>query len=625
MQTQNPKVRYQALGPLMSGEGSRAFLGLEISDSSPARPVVMVWVPGDTARDAEKRAQILRETQRAVTLEHPNITRVYGLAALDEGLARVVEFADGESLRRVLEVVQRLPAQYAALVVADAATGLHFAHVAGNDDGSPLVHGDVRPETIMVTYGGVAKVAGYGALSVAPKEVDGKRVKRRRLYCAPEQIIGGRGAISVQTDVYLLGLALYECLTGRIPFEAEENFDQAVLEKTLSFDNVPEIPAALVPILVRATAKRASERFPTALAMRDEIEKAMGGLPTHQGFSGYLQAFFPDEEPARVARRQTIDAGLADHARTVWEKKAETPSIAPPAAPVPAPTNGVAKTNGATSATTTSSTSIPATRPRPTPLQVAAFKDRRRNLTPMWVVALLIFMVVGVWLGSRLGRQDSVASSAAAVAPPVSVTPPKSLESTTPPPNSTSTASAATPNTATASGGKTETAATPGTTPTTTAATPAAASTPETTSTTPKAAAASQLDLQVNPPVSVFLGGKSLGRTPLTVSLPPGRHMLRLVDNELGINLARPVNVARGTTTRHFVELGKGLLTVHVPSGAVIYLDGKMVGNQSVRDLSVYEGNHKLVVTMGTAKWQQAFTLGKDQTMEYEVQAEQTH
>src|SRR5262249_3025401 len=205
-----PKTRYQALGPLMSGEGSRAFLGLEITDTSPAKPVVMVWVPGEAARDAEKRAQILRETQRAVTLEHPNITRVYGLAAVDEGLARVVEFADGESLRRVLEIAHRLPPHFAALVAADAAKGVHFAHIAGNDDGSPLVHGDLRPETLMITYGGICKVAGYGALSVAPKESDGNRVQRRRLYCSPEQIVGGRSAIGVQTDVYLLGLILYE-------------------------------------------------------------------------------------------------------------------------------------------------------------------------------------------------------------------------------------------------------------------------------------------------------------------------------------------------------------------------------------------------------------------------------
>src|SRR5690606_40989819 len=64
------------------------------------------------------------------------------------------------------------------LVVADAAMGIHYAHLAGNDDGTPLVHGDIRPETLMVSFGGVCQVTGYGALGVAPKE---SRSEERRV------------------------------------------------------------------------------------------------------------------------------------------------------------------------------------------------------------------------------------------------------------------------------------------------------------------------------------------------------------------------------------------------------------------------------------------------------------
>jgi serine/threonine-protein kinase len=130
------------------------------------------------------------------------------------------------------------------------------------------------------------------------------------------------------------------------------------------------------------------------------------------------------------------------------------------------------------------------------------------------------------------------------------------------------------------------------------------------------------LELSVTPPVNVSLNGKPLGRTPLTVSLPPGHHMLKLSDSEKGINVTRAVTVNRGGTTHQSVELGKGLLTVHIPEGAVINLDGKTIGNESIRDLSVYEGAHKLVVVSNGAKWQQAFTLAKDQSMEYEVHSE---
>ncbi|HEX8441563.1 MAG TPA: serine/threonine protein kinase, partial [Archangium sp.] len=96
------QVRYQPLGPLLAGEGSRAFLGLALPEGVPPRPVVLVWAPPEVARDEELSAGLQRETQRASMLEHPNILRVHGLVPLDAGLARVTEFADGESLRRLL-------------------------------------------------------------------------------------------------------------------------------------------------------------------------------------------------------------------------------------------------------------------------------------------------------------------------------------------------------------------------------------------------------------------------------------------------------------------------------------------------------------------------------------------
>src|SRR4051812_40562761 len=105
----------------MSGEGSRAFLGLQLTEDSRPRPVALIWVPDETARDAALHARISGETARASFLEHPNIMRVFGLASLDEGLARVVEFANGEPLRRILEKTGTLPPSFAALVVADAA------------------------------------------------------------------------------------------------------------------------------------------------------------------------------------------------------------------------------------------------------------------------------------------------------------------------------------------------------------------------------------------------------------------------------------------------------------------------------------------------------------------------
>src|SRR5579871_4186601 len=166
-------VRYQAIGPLLAGEGSRAFLGLEVFDDGRAYPVVLVWLPEGAERDKTLFEKIRRETEHAAKLDHPNIVHVHGFGVLDEGHARVVEFADGETLRKIIERAGKVPPLMAAKLIADAATGVHYAHVAGNDDGTPLVHGDLRPETMLISFSGVTKVTGYGALAFAPREMGG--------------------------------------------------------------------------------------------------------------------------------------------------------------------------------------------------------------------------------------------------------------------------------------------------------------------------------------------------------------------------------------------------------------------------------------------------------------------
>ncbi|MGA9524795.1 MAG: serine/threonine-protein kinase, partial [Myxococcaceae bacterium] len=328
-----PTYRFQALGPLPSASGSRTYLGLAVLDESRAEPVVLVWVPEELARDVERSERIQRETERAALLDHPHVVRVYGFARMEEGLARVVEFADGEPLRRILDVTGPLPPALAGRFIADAAQGVHFAHLAGNDDGTPLLHGDLRPQTLLLSFNGHCKVSGYGAAAFAPKENRG-----RNLFVAPEQVLGGRGAMNVQTDVYLLGLSLYAALTGKAPFEDEAELEQAVLSKPIDVDR-PEIPEPFREIITRATAKKAADRYPSALVFREAIELSLP-LPDHAEVAAWLNERFPDSDGARADRQRMIDAGISRFARTQWEKQASAPSSQPPfpvVAPPPAP------------------------------------------------------------------------------------------------------------------------------------------------------------------------------------------------------------------------------------------------------------------------------------------------
>ena len=324
---------YRPVGPLLAGTRSTAVLGIEEALNGPGRAVVLVWAPAELRKDEERANQLQRETRRASELEHPHIVTVYGLATLSEGLARVVEFVDGESLRQVLDLVAPLPPRIAARVVADVALGAHYAHLAGNDDGTPMVHGDLRPETVMVTYAGKAKASGYGALAVAPREASGLRVVNRRRYAAPEQIIGGRTASTPQTDVFLLGLLLYEMVSGQKPWDGEPDLDHAAVSRPLPLEPEDHIPAELVPVLERATRKRASDRYPTALAFRDAVDQALSLAP-HSDVAAFMERHFPKENSPRAARSQVLAEARAAQSRRQEEARARAAKLPPPPRPV---------------------------------------------------------------------------------------------------------------------------------------------------------------------------------------------------------------------------------------------------------------------------------------------------
>ena len=315
------QLQYKPLGPLLSGKDSRAFLGLEIFEGK-ARPIVLVWVPEEVEGDVTLRSGLQQETRRALVLDHPNVLRVHGLARMEEGLARVVEYADGESLRRLLERTGTIPPPIAARIVADAALGVQYAQQAGQEDGRPWVHGDLRPETLLISYGGLTKVSGYGALTLSERRLQALKEAGRTQHSAPEQQLGGRDMVSPQTDVFLLGLILYEAITGSAPFVGASGNDDSTFRMELPLLREGAVPAPLVPIIEKATALKSSQRHPSPQALRDELEQRMGPLPTHHELSRWVSDAMKGDR-ARAGRQREVDAGIADFAKSQWQRRGD--------------------------------------------------------------------------------------------------------------------------------------------------------------------------------------------------------------------------------------------------------------------------------------------------------------
>ncbi len=301
--------RYVALGPLLSDGGSRAFLGLRIVGSG-ASPCALVWVPDAIAREPQKLERLRWETKRASALEHQNILHVFGLVELEEGLARAVEYADGESLRRVLKAAVRLPAPIAARIVIDAALGVQYAHLAGSDEGASLVHSELRPETVFVCYSGATKVAGYGAHALALRADNSEEAGEQR-HRAPEQILGDLSAVNERTDIYLLGALLYETLTGETPFQGERDVDRAVSSKVPALLHSAFVPDAMRAVISKAMAKNCDRRYATALAFREGLEQAADAVAAPSAVADFIEGIFADDDH-RVVRKREIDQGIQE-------------------------------------------------------------------------------------------------------------------------------------------------------------------------------------------------------------------------------------------------------------------------------------------------------------------------
>src|SRR5580658_2606960 len=237
-------------------------------DSRLNRIVALKILPSQVAVDAGRRARFEQEARAASALNHPNILSVYDIGEQD-GLAYIVsELIEGESLR---ESLRRGPLPVSRLldIASQVAAALAAAHSAG------IVHRDIKPENIMITRDGRAKILDFGlakqASTVAAGADETRTVTRTSpgsvigtaAYMSPEQIRGE--AVDYRSDIFSFGLVLYECITGKQPFERATSVE--VMTAILREDpaELPEsVSPALRQIVWHCLEKEPDHRFQSA-------------------------------------------------------------------------------------------------------------------------------------------------------------------------------------------------------------------------------------------------------------------------------------------------------------------------------------------------------------------------
>jgi serine/threonine protein kinase/Tol biopolymer transport system component len=267
--------RYRVLERLGGGGAGVVY---KAEDLKLERPVALKFLSTyRNSNEADKR-RFLREARASSAVDHPNICTVYEIDETEDGrLFIAMAFCEGETLKRKIERGGMAIAE-AVRLAAQIASGLAAAHAKG------IVHRDVKPANVIVAPDGRVKIVDFGIAKLADQSRltrDGTAVGTAG-YMAPEQIRGE--TIDPRTDLWALGVVLYEMVTGRTPFPGENDHDRirAILTRDPEPMAVlrPGVPAQLERIVAMALAKRVADRYPGLEAMREELLALAGNLGT---------------------------------------------------------------------------------------------------------------------------------------------------------------------------------------------------------------------------------------------------------------------------------------------------------------------------------------------------------
>ncbi|HPH67526.1 MAG TPA: serine/threonine-protein kinase [Kofleriaceae bacterium] len=317
---------------LATGGMAQIYLARIAGAGAFERHVVLKTILPERASDHRFVTMFLDEAKLAATLNHQNIAQVYDVDQSDGNYFMAMEYVHGENVRAILETSLRrnwqIPNELAMHIVGGAAAGLHHAHERKGRNGQPLniVHRDVSPANIMVGFDGSVKVLDFGIAKAEERSTKtvGNTIKGKYGYMSPEQCKGA--GIDRRSDIFALGIVLYELTTLRRAFKGQDDFDtmKRIVGGELARPSrvVQGYPLELESIVMTALAVKPEQRFQSAHELLEAIDayanraKISGGASAMARFMGQL--FGDKKEPwvdEAVASRANGALGNDDKTR----------------------------------------------------------------------------------------------------------------------------------------------------------------------------------------------------------------------------------------------------------------------------------------------------------------------
>ena len=322
--------RYELLLPIAKGGMAQVWAARLRGTRGFQKLVAVKTILAGAIDNTRLEQMFLEEAQLASQIHHPNVVGTLELGEHEDLLYLVMEWVDGESLAYVLtQALEQggLPMPVAVNLIGQACQGLHAAHELRDDSGNPLgvVHRDVSPQNILVTFTGTAKLVDFGiakATGRAGTMTQAGEIKGKFAYMAPEQVRGEQ--IDRRADLFALGILAYLLTTGKHPFRGDhpaQTIRAIVSEKPPLAPSVmnPDYPAALEGVIMRALEKDPARRFASGNEMLAALEAAMPEAleATYQAeVTAYLRTLLGTRESERHAAIRKAQE-LADRKRAL--------------------------------------------------------------------------------------------------------------------------------------------------------------------------------------------------------------------------------------------------------------------------------------------------------------------
>ncbi len=298
MKGQKINDRYQIIKSI--GEGGMANVYLAY-DTILDRNVAVKVLRGDLAQDEKFVRRFQREALSASSLTHPNIVEVYDVGEDNGSYYIVMEYIEGKHLKELLKKRGKLTLPEVIDIMMQICDGMAVAH------DSYIIHRDIKPQNIMILDSGLVKITDFGiAMALNSTQLTQTNSVMGSVHYLPPEQASGKGS-TIQSDIYSMGILMFELLTGSLPFKGDNAVEIALKQLKEPIPDlksiIPDIPNSIVNIIRRATAKNPKNRYNDAREMLDDIKTSMDDSRVNEKI---IEFKYPEIDETSASREKQI-------------------------------------------------------------------------------------------------------------------------------------------------------------------------------------------------------------------------------------------------------------------------------------------------------------------------------